>query len=351
MGINGKSKFSIREVCLKDFARINLGVFTERYRGDNPVLLLYEMSCLPWTGIVRCAPANKALCAMADDYPALANSIYWWTAEQVGSRRVYDSFVREIEEAGTSLDEAATEIFGDYVNWGGYGGEKKNLPGFGENQPLLGMHRISSHLVPIEALERFIQYYQRQLTQFGEHALIEAVEEAEYFNKLYPYNSYEAQMHDHEFMKIFIGMPRARCWDDDAYQKELAKIKEQLLDALNTIARFGKFDLKVHYKYVVRPGANFRVGEINWNTVFVGAEKEIFLLRARLVRKLAWPQLYHDVKSACDDIEAKIDAAKSAPAGLLDLEFLQNLLHELALCREAIEYAYPVILEDPLLGN
>jgi hypothetical protein len=324
--------WTVRGARVSEFAGADIGAFTSRFRSDHPTLVIYSLESLPWTGVIRTAPVDQALCALSDDYPGVYKAEDEWLRRMVDDAKIYKLFCREIKGAGVARADVAHEIFGRYVNWGVYGGGGR---GFGKSAPYMGSHRVAAHLVPNELSGAVIDYHVRQLEQFGEHALVSAPEGSEYW---------QGDEIGGRSLQLFQHVLSARCPDAVEYRRRVEEICVELEEALDKLERGIAFTWDVHYPNIIRPPVNFFVHYINWGTEFRELEEKAFLLRAQLVRRLAWPQLYRPMYRQVEVLREQYNLADSPSVS----PFVVRLYDELLRCLDAIESKYPVVVENPL---
>ena len=325
--------WEIQRIDLSDFLNIDAIELRHRFRSDRPKLLIYSLSKLSWSGIVRVSPVDNALCALADIYPAVFKAQYKWTSSVVDDLAVYKNFCADLKAAGLSRHTIPWELFGNYVQWGAYAGSDRR--GFCRDAPFMGLHRVSSFLVPNGCIDAVVDYHQSQLEQFASHSFVPAPEGQDRGGG---YGS-----GDDEKTRILQHIHRMRLPDETSLRSALEDICGSLRGALDRIDSGLTFEWDVHYKHIARPPAQFRLMDFEPSDKNKDLEQEIFLLRAKLVRQLAWPQLYgtvHAQLKALDDF--------SQTAAPESREFIDQLSDELQGFLSVVEDRYPVILANPL---
>ena len=325
------TEWKIVETELRSFEGIDFNRFTEKYRGEQPTLLVYRLQKLPWTGIIRVSPKDQALCAVADSYPSFFRATYDFFTEIVDDSEIYKLFCTELKDSGLKPKSAPLELFGNYVQWGEYGGK---ISSFGIDSPFMGLHRLDSVLFPNEFFEDLISYHQDQLYQFRNFAFIEAPEGSDYVS-YEDGNAWNAPIFSHLLKMKFLTQ--------DDYFEALTALKAELTEVIGSI-KSGRFEgFNYHYKHIVRPPLQFNlITEIDdFAEEYISLE--IFQLRLELIQLLGWPQFYIPLLGQYEDILNFHEEKNHC-----DNDLFNSLVSNLGEVIKDIENKYPIVKLSPI---
>jgi hypothetical protein len=295
-------------------------------------LLVYRLGKLPWTGIAKVAPLEQALCGLADITPQVFGSLYDWSELRVREEATYKAFVAEMKLHGMGVDDISTSFFSPYASFSGFGNNAGRR--FGRKERPLGLHRFGAVLVENASAGPFIDFYHRQLSEFGRLAFIAAPEGSD--------KERGADSADVD-LSLFRHLPRDHAGSDKMHEGVLQNARNALVSAVERLERGDSLDLRLRYQDVVRPPISLGLthrGE--FGSPSSAMEEEVYLLRAKFLRMLAWPQTYSKLVFCMEDIN------RGLSEGVGKLNFLKVFSDAIRECVVALETRYPVLLSNPL---
>ena len=364
--------WQIIETDLTEIGNADLKSFTARFRSDEPTLLIYRLKQLPWTGVAQCAPLNHMLWATEGMTSQLYSS-FSWSNKLNNDKAVYDAFCRELKMAGISRKAVPGDLFRYYTYYDSYLGKSSlGFKLFG-----MGQFRIAGYLLPNEYAGKLISYYEKQLQEFDNFAFLPAVEGLEF-----------DEPHDIEAGKK--GILSAKLWHHPLrsdYSNEMERLVELeirsdlISEMIQKLESGRKVDLPLHYHDAIRPATWFALGrskKILWegNHYWLRAEEfpdtaldvNLYGLRAKLIRILAWPSFYFSVESRLENwsllsgIKHELDDGLSNPDYCVDeinklretlnnkQAITYNFIDEIYAFKKEMEARYPVLTDNPLSG-
>jgi len=346
------SSWRIIDIELADLGSSDVAEFSIRYRSSEPTILIYRLKELPWIGVAKCAPLNFMLWATELSGHLQHVDERRWVEPIHNEKSIYDAFRRDLKRAKISKKEVPYQLLGPYCQWGSYLG-KSSLAFDGIS---IGMFRVAGTLAPSEYKDKLIDFYTKQLVQLGRFAFFPASEGEE--SKERPTSEtlrkgyLDARLWRHPLRKDYRG--------EDERQQLLAHRCEEVKQVIRHLEADNDWDLSLHYHDAVRPGPTFLVERYDLSykgvRVNVGPDEfpdtqmdvELYALRARLIRLLAWPNFYRSVDSL--GIWQEIENLQKRGELLATQSSPYNFVEEILAFKREMEERYPVLLENPLKG-
>ncbi len=357
------SRWQVREVDLAEIGPIDFESFSARFRSDEPTLLVYHLRDLPWVGVAKCAPLNHMLWATEFDGLGQFRTQRAWSAPLARDKVVYTAFRRELRRARIRKSAIPWELLGPYAHWGAYLDEN---PSLSFKLTWFGRYRVWGSIAPITFKDALVEFYSRQIQQFGRYAFWPA-----------PEGSEEDSNDDRPIQANLTGYLGARLWkhptrfthtSESERREALLPLRDELKRVIARLEAGEEWNLPLHYEDVIRPAPMFLlVGEpmpatddpalgaialAMGNFVDSGArtalDAEVCCYRARLVRLLAWPSLYRSTFG--DDPMFREGLIRQARAPHFAGAMPYDLVEEMLLFKQEMEERYPVLLENPIAG-
>ena len=325
-----------REIQLTDLVVEDAEAFFELgFRRAEATALVCRLPSLGHTSVVVCAPLDRYLCGV-QEYPQLRNALYTYTtAELISSDAFYDAFLGTLKKAGIKKELVPKALFAPYAQWGAYGTEMR--PAFGKLFRGLSFdRRITSALVPDSLVNKVIDHWRTQITQFGDYAWCDAPESLNRliddpaFSEIPDRSSiaYESEDYDALVRNSFVSEE-----DEEHAVTRLREIVACLEIGDSRCVRL--FPLHVAKATPgIHLGRKPRLPRLTWERVE---------LRAKATRLLGWPWHYPSIKSQLDAVSERRRLFRDEEA------FLQGIEADLRNYMIRMEEKYPVILQNPLL--
>ena len=340
-------KWKTIEIECSDFKGFNIEDLNAQFRCEQPVLLVYKFKYLSWTGIVKIAPLDHMLAATESDPYQIFRQLSTWGKSLIEDEEVYKNFNKELKSMGLKK-EVPHSFFGTYAGYSAYLGKaSKSFKPFQSHYTF----RIAGICLPDEFTPLMIDYYQRQLEQFGDLEFCSVAEGFESSKKAFKIKiDHFPKYKDADVM----NHPFNPSWQPDLYESEIERLADvvRLIDKIKNMLEqkklTGCIELDMFYHYRVRPAffmtnvEQVQVGEFEWSKEDV----ELCGLRARLLRELAWPQAYkHLMVSKIKGWILKMDETHP----MIRMAGTYNFVDEMTAYFKETAERYPVLFENPLV--
>lgn len=324
--------WTIRKAAFSEIAGSNITEFSERFRGTDPVLIVYPLTLLPWTGVIKCAPLNFALCAAGWSRPLDLACSEWVRRKTVINNETFKLFQREIAALPSSPESAPREFL-SVLPWNHVEGSRAWERRFGKNQPYLGRGRVFGFVVPNRSVEAVIQLCNEELESYGEHAFVAAHEGIEK-GRTWPNRRNDG----YDPFQILDHVPRHIVTDENTRQAILRELYVAMQAGLGTLEKGQSWEPDLFYLDRINPPAWFILGsEGVMNYPADAVEAEIYAMRARIIRLLGWPQAYTSVSTALEQFDSQ---SKQFP---LRFRMPFDIRHELSSYLAETEARYPAL--------
>ena len=341
-------KWKIIEIECSEFNGFNIEELNAQFRCDQPVLLIYKFKFLPWTGVAKIAPIDHMLVAPESDSYQIFRQLSKWGSSLNDDKGVYENFKKELKTMRLKK-EVPMNFFHAYAGRSSFLGKSSNaFKPFQSNYAF----RIAGICLPNAFYSLMVDHYFRELVQFGGLAFYPVMEGYE--------NSDEAfdiikHMHlvcykDADVMKHpFNSHWNKEMYNDDAERlKDVKRLIDKIKNMLEQKKKTGNITLDLFYHNRIRPVFfmmnidDYKVGDFEWTKDDV----ELYGLRARLLRELAWPQSYkHLMISDINDWIVKMD--ENHP--MIRMVGTYNFVDEMTTYFKEMAERYPVLFENPLV--
>lgn len=333
------SSWRIVSIDLEDIGSLDIEDFSQRFRCEQPTLLVYAFKELPWVGVAKCAPLNYMLRATEIEGNGQFDKEYEWVTSLLEDKSVYDAFRRELKRAGISRNAVPRVLLGPYCQWGAYLG--KSSLAFRTGTATIGQFRVSGRVVPVSFKESLIAFYTRQLAQFGYHAFWPAEEGEEESEETHIW--FNNRLVGYKDASVLLHPTTASNPDSADRLRAIDGRFEEVKALVQRLERGEHWAYSLHYHDAVRPPPTLMLKTFFPDFPKTERDIELYGYRARLIRLLGWPSLYNSVRS-----RECFDSVTTLAEGPLATSKPYSFVEEILGFKAEMEARYPVLLENPL---